>query len=77
MCKNEIELMIWEFDEDLDKRISRKEFITMYKKCMMDKAAAEPKKLFHLAQYLMYCQEDRYKITVEDSLELLYVRAQN
>lgn len=32
--------MIWEFDEDLDKKISRKEFIAMYKKCMMDSAAA-------------------------------------
>lgn len=47
----------------------------MYKKCMMDKAAAEPKKLFHLTQFLMYCKPDKYRITVEDTLELLYVRA--
>lgn len=44
---------------------------------MMDKAAAEPKKLFHLAQFLMYCQEGNYRVTVEDTLELLFVRAQN
>lgn len=41
----------------------------------MDKAAAQPKKLFHLAQFLMYCKKDRYRITVEDTLQLLYVRA--
>lgn len=43
---------------------------------MMDSAAAEPKKLFHLTQFLMYCQEDHHRISVEDTLELLYVRAQ-
>lgn len=47
----------------------------MYKKCMMDKAAAEPKKLFHLTQFMMYCREGQFRITVEDTLELLYVRA--
>lgn len=67
--------MVWEFDEDLDKQISLQEFEKMYKKCMMDKAAAEPKKLFHLTQFLMYCKTDRYRITVQDTLELLYVRA--
>lgn len=60
--------MIWEFDEDLDKKISRKQFYTMYKKCMMDPAAAEPKKLFHLTQFLMYCKADKFTVTVEDTL---------
>jgi hypothetical protein len=32
--------MIWEFDEKLNKKISSKEFINMYKKCTIDKAAA-------------------------------------
>lgn len=36
----EIDRMVWEFDEDLDKQISFEEFQKMYKKCMMDKAAA-------------------------------------
>lgn len=51
----------------------------MYKKCVLDRTAAEPKKLFHFTQFLMYCQRDRdyFRITVEDTLELLYVRAMN
>lgn len=40
----------------------------MYKRCKMDKAAAEPKKLFHLTQFLMYCKAGDYRITVEDTL---------
>ena len=77
MNKSQIDLMIWEFDENLDRKISEKEFINMYKKCVIDRTAAEPKKLFHFTQFLMYCQPDSYKITVEDTLELLYVRALN
>jgi hypothetical protein len=64
MSNSQIDLMIWEFDENLDKKISEKEFINMYKKCVIDRTAAEPKKLFHLTQFLMYCQSDSYKITV-------------
>ena len=29
--------MIWEVDEDLDKRVNEKEFELMYKKCIEDK----------------------------------------
>lgn len=47
----------------------------MYKKCTIDKTAAESKNLFHLTQFLMFCRPDYYRITVEDMLELLYVRA--
>ncbi len=64
MTNQEIDRMVWEFDEDLDKKISFEEFQKMYKKCMMDKAAAEPKKLFHLTQFLMYCKPGKFRITV-------------
>ena len=75
MGKTEIERMVWEFDEDLNKKITEKEFVNMYKKCTIDKNSAESKNLFHLAQFLMYCKPNSYKITVEDTLELLFVRA--
>jgi Ca2+-binding EF-hand superfamily protein len=75
MTKAEIERMLWEFDEDLNRKISEKEFLTMYKKCTIDPAAAESKNLFHLTQFLMYCRPGNYRITVEDTLELLFVRA--
>lgn len=74
MTKKEIALMIWEIDEKLDQKISHYEFTQMYKKCMFENTGIEPKKIFHLTQFLMYCKVDRFKITVEDTLELLYVR---
>jgi hypothetical protein len=48
----------------------------MYKKCIKDRIGLEPKSLFHMVQFLMYCKNapDKYTITVEDTLELLYVR---
>ncbi len=75
MTKTEVERMIWEFDEDLNKKITEKEFINMYKKCTIDKNSAESKNLFHLTQFLMYTKPNTYTITVEDTLELLFVRA--
>ena len=47
----------------------------MYKRCTIDPSAAESKNLFHLTQFLMYCRPERSRITVEDTLELLFVRA--
>ncbi len=47
----------------------------MYKKCTIDKTGAESKNLFHLTQFLMFCRPNNFMITVEDTLELLYVRA--
>ncbi len=32
----EIALMIWEIDERLDQKITQKEFVNMYKKCVFD-----------------------------------------
>jgi Ca2+-binding EF-hand superfamily protein len=40
LLSSDLDLMIWEFDEDLDGRISLCEFERMYKICMMDKFAA-------------------------------------
>lgn len=45
----------------------------MYKRCISDKSGLEPKSLFHLVQFLMYCKKGKFTITVEDTLELLYV----
>lgn len=65
---------IWEVDEDLDGCVSRYEFNLMYKRCIFDKTGLEPRNLFNLVQFLMYDQGNRGQITVEDTLELIYVR---
>ncbi len=46
----------------------------MYKRCIFDKTGLEPRNLFNLVQFLMYDLSCRGKITVEDTLELIYVR---
>ncbi|KAM3136146.1 hypothetical protein pb186bvf_011768 [Paramecium bursaria] len=73
--RDEIEQMIWEVDEDLDNRVSWYEFELMFKRCIYDQTGLEPRNLFNLTQFLMYCvNQHKYSITVEDTLELIYVR---
>ena len=59
----------------MDGKITEKEFINMYKRCTLDRKAADSKNLFHFTQFLMYCRPQTYRINVEDTLELLFVRA--
>jgi Ca2+-binding EF-hand superfamily protein len=44
----DVDLIIWEVDEDLDGMVSVSEFFTMYKRCVSDKTQLEPRKLFNL-----------------------------
>jgi Ca2+-binding EF-hand superfamily protein len=66
--------MIWEVDEDLDGYVSEKEFMTMYKRCISDKTDLEPKGLFNLVQFLMYDKTFKGRVTVEETLQILFVR---
>lgn len=72
--KDQMNLMIWEVDEDLDGYVNKQEFERMYKRCITDEKEKEPKKLFFLVQFLMYDKDSKYFITEEDTLELLYIR---
>jgi hypothetical protein len=49
----------------------------MYKRCIFDKSGLEPRQLFNLVEFLMYDKLERCKISVEDTLELLYVKTKN
>ena len=46
----------------------------MYKRCISDKTGLEPRKLFNLVQFLMYDKNFLGKVSVEDTLQLLFVR---
>ena len=72
--KNEVKLIVWEVDDDLDGYISKDEFQTMYKRCIFDKSGLEPRKLFNLVQFLMYDKTFKGRVTVEETLQILYVR---
>uniref|UniRef100_A0A0G4HSN1 Calmodulin n=1 Tax=Chromera velia CCMP2878 TaxID=1169474 RepID=A0A0G4HSN1_9ALVE len=74
MNKREIELMIWEVDDDLDGMVSWDEFLVMYQRCVSDKTGLEPRKLFHVVQFLMYDKDGAGLISVEQTLQILFVR---
>lgn len=81
VTKSEVALMIWvgeanqqEVDDDLDGCVSRQEFDTMYKRCISDETGLEPRKLFNLVQFLMYDKDFKGRVTVEETLQILYVR---
>jgi Ca2+-binding EF-hand superfamily protein len=74
MTKDEMKVILWEVDEDLDGFISEGEFDRMYKRCIIDDKEQEAKQLFYLVQFLMYDKEGNRYITEEDTLELLYIR---
>ena len=72
--RSEVNLIIWEVDDDLDGYISKDEFQTMYKRCISDETGLEPKKLYNLVVFLMYDKTFKGKVTVEETLQILYVR---
>lgn len=72
--RDELDLMVWEVDDDLDGKISRYEIEKMYKRCLWDEEELEPKRLYNLILFLMYDKENRHYITEEDTLELLIIR---
>lgn len=69
--------MVWEEDEDLNEEISFYEFELMYKRCIFDKTGLEPRNLFYLIEFLMFDKNEKKRISIEDTLELTYVRAKN
>ena len=72
--KTEVANMIWEVDDDLDGMISEDEFLTIYKRWISDVTGLEPRKFFNLVQFLMYDKDFRGKVTVEETLQILFVR---
>ena len=70
----EVELIIWEVDDDLDGYVSKHEFETMYKRCISDKEDLEPRQLYNLVTFLMYDKDFRARVTIEETLQILFVR---
>lgn len=72
--RSEVNLIIWEVDDDLDGYVSREEYQTMYKRCISDKTGLEPRKLYNLVTFLMYDRQFKGSVTVEETLQILFVR---
>mmetsp|Transcript_16473 Transcript_16473/g.46161 ORF Transcript_16473/g.46161 Transcript_16473/m.46161 type:complete len:117 (-) Transcript_16473:583-933(-) len=54
--------------------VSQDEFFTMYQRCISDHTGLEPRNLFNLVQFLMYDKEFSGHISVEQTLQILFVR---
>mmetsp|Transcript_71707 Transcript_71707/g.134106 ORF Transcript_71707/g.134106 Transcript_71707/m.134106 type:complete len:246 (-) Transcript_71707:70-807(-) len=72
--REQIELWIWEVDDDLDQMVGWDEFLTMYQRCISDQTGNEPRNLFNLVQFLMYDKDFSMRISVEQTLQILFVR---
>ena len=72
--KSEVNLIIWEVDDDLDGYVDKNEFLTMYKRCISDETGLEPRKLFNIVQFLMYDKDFKGRVSVEETLQILFVR---
>ena len=64
-------------DDDLNGKINKREFDIMYKRCIKDDSGLEPKTLFNLVQFSMFDRNTKWKITEEDTYDLIYVREGN
>ena len=74
LLKSEVALYIWEVDDDLDGFINWDEYMKMYKRSISDVTGLEPRRLFNLVQFLMYDEHFKGKVTVEETLQIMYVR---
>ena len=46
----------------------------MYKRCISDTADLEPRQLYNLVTFLMYDKDFRARVTIEETLQILFVR---
>jgi len=67
-------LDVQEVDDDLDGFVSKQEFETMYKRCISDNLDLEPRQLYNLVTFLMYDKDFRGRVTIEETLQILFVR---
>ena len=74
LLRAEVALYIWEVDDDLDGYVSKEEFQIMYKRCRYDQSGLEPRKLYNLTQFLMYDKGFVGRVTVEETLQILFIK---
>jgi hypothetical protein len=74
VSRKEVEDMIWEVDENLDGMVDWDELRLTYQRNVADTTGLEPCQLFHLLQFMMYDKDGSGKVTVDETLHMLYAR---
>ncbi|GAW82644.1 hypothetical protein, conserved [Plasmodium gonderi] len=74
ISKGEVERMIWEFDDNMDNCLDYDEIYFLYLRCVNDKKKQIPSDLYNIIQFFMFDYEMNGYITVEKTLQILYVR---
>ncbi|GBG32825.1 Calmodulin [Hondaea fermentalgiana] len=72
--KKEIEEMIWEVDESLDGVVDWEEFKLTYQRNLADTTGLEPCQLFNVIQFMIYDKDGSGKVTVDETMHMLYTR---
>ena len=72
--KKDIEDMIWEVDEDCDKKVSWAEFAGMFSRARDDKSGYEPRKLFNVVEFLMNDKDGSGSVSLEEAMQPLFLR---
>ena len=72
--QKEVEDMIWEVDENLDRCVDFEEFALMFRRNIADTTGLEPSQLFHVAQFCMYDRDFSGQVSVDEALHMLYAR---
>merc|ERR1712070_1009814 len=70
----EIEYMIWEVDDNLDKKVCWDEFRIMFHRNITDDTGLEPFTLFNIVQFMTYDKTFSGSVTVDDTMSMLYAR---
>eukprot|EP01029_Cantina_marsupialis_P028732 TRINITY_DN777939_c0_g1_i1.p1 TRINITY_DN777939_c0_g1~~TRINITY_DN777939_c0_g1_i1.p1 ORF type:complete len:243 (-),score=69.28 TRINITY_DN777939_c0_g1_i1:278-1006(-) len=73
-AKKEVEEMIWEVDENLDEAVDWSEFRLMFERNIKDTTGLEPFQLFNVVQFLMYDKDLSGKVTLDETMHMLYQR---
>ena len=72
--QSDIEDMIWEVDDDCDKRVTWPEFQSMFTRCRNDKTGYEPRRLYNVAEFLMNDKDGNGNVSVEEVMQILFLR---